>query len=102
MRAREGPSLRDRQPRDYGRALHLVIDSTDIQPLGKGDLGIVRHAASCPRSWRKLHLSIDAYTLEVRAVEIMYRPRPAASAKTTTLNGTTLRPGGAQRVMALI
>src|SRR5687767_1033114 len=49
-------------------ALHLLIDSTGIKAAGEGEWCTRKHGASRPRSWRKVHLGIDADTLEVRAI----------------------------------
>ena len=51
-------------------ALHLLIDSTGIKAAGEGEWSTRKHGASRPRSWRKVHLGIDAETMEVRAIEI--------------------------------
>jgi hypothetical protein len=50
-------------------ALHLLIDSTGIKVMGEGEWSCRKHGASRPRHWCKLHLGIDAETLEVRAIE---------------------------------
>ena len=41
-----------------------------IKAAGEGEWSTRKHGASRPRSWRKVHLGIDANTLEVRAIEI--------------------------------
>ena len=51
-------------------ALHLLIDSTGIKAEGKGAWFARKHGPSKPRQWRKVHLGIDADTLEIRAIEI--------------------------------
>jgi len=51
-------------------ALHLLIDSTGIKAAGEGEWSTRKHGASRPRSWRKVHLGIDADTLEIRAIEV--------------------------------
>ncbi len=51
-------------------ALHLLIDSTGIKAMGEGEWSARKHGASRPRQWCKLHLGIDAETLEVRAIEV--------------------------------
>ena len=51
-------------------ALHLLIDSTGIKAAGEGEWSTRKHGASRPRSWRKVHLGIDAETMEVRAIEV--------------------------------
>lgn len=50
-------------------ALHLLIDSTGIKAMGEGEWSTRKHGASRPRQWCKVHLGIDAETLEVRAIE---------------------------------
>lgn len=61
-------------------ALHLLVNSTGIKAAGEGEWstrkpgackpGACKHGASRPRLWRKVHLGIDADTLEVRATEV--------------------------------
>jgi len=50
--------------------LHLLIDSTGIKVEGEGEWHARKHGGPKRRVWRKIHLGIDAETLEVRAVEI--------------------------------
>lgn len=50
--------------------LHLLVDSTGIKMLGEGEWKRKKHGADYRRQWRKVHLGIDAQTLEVRAIEI--------------------------------
>jgi hypothetical protein len=50
-------------------ALHLLIDSTGIKAMGEGEWSCRKHGASRPRQWAKVHLGIDAETLEIRAIE---------------------------------
>jgi IS5 family transposase len=50
--------------------LHLLIDSTGVKMLGEGEWKTKKHGADYRRKWRKVHLSIDAQTLEIRAIEI--------------------------------
>lgn len=51
-------------------ALHLLVDSTGIKAMGEGEWSCRKHGASRPRQWCKVHLGIDAETLEVRAIEV--------------------------------
>ena len=64
-------------------ALHLLIDSTGIKAEGEGKWFAKKHGPSKPRQSlpgrrmqafaervRKVHLGIDAYTLEIRAIEV--------------------------------
>lgn len=46
-------------------ARHLVIDSTGLKVFGEGEWKVRTHGASKRRTWRKLHLCIDAATGEV-------------------------------------
>ena len=50
--------------------LELLIDSTGIQFLGEGEWKRKKHGAEYRRQWRKVHLGIDAQTLEIRAIEV--------------------------------
>ena len=51
-------------------ALHLLIDSTGVKAEGDGEWLARKHGPSKPRDWRKVHLGIDAETLEIRAIEV--------------------------------
>lgn len=51
-------------------ALHLLIDSTGVKAEGDGEWLAKKHGPSKPRDWRKVHLGIDAETLEIRAIEV--------------------------------
>lgn len=50
--------------------LHLLVDSTGIKMVGEGEWKRRKHGASYRRQWRKVHLGIDAETLEIRAIEV--------------------------------
>jgi hypothetical protein len=56
------------QPTTTG--LHLLVDSTGIKMLGEGEWKTKKHGADYRRRWRKVHLGIDAATLEIRAIEV--------------------------------
>lgn len=56
------------QPTTTG--LHLLVDSTGIKMLGEGEWKTKKHGADYRRQWRKVHLGIDASTLEIRAIEV--------------------------------
>lgn len=51
-------------------ALDLLVDSTGIKFLGEGEWKRKKHGADYRRQWRKVHLGIDANTLEIRAIEV--------------------------------
>lgn len=48
--------------------LHIVLDSTGLKIYGEGEWKVRQHGVSKRRTWRKLHLSVDSATHEVRAV----------------------------------
>jgi IS5 family transposase len=50
--------------------LHLLVDSTGIKMMGEGEWKTRKHGASYRRQWRKVHLAIDAGTLDIRAIEV--------------------------------
>ena len=50
--------------------LNLLVDSTGIKFLGEGEWKRKKHGAEYRRQWRKVHLGIDAQTLEIRAIEV--------------------------------
>ena len=50
--------------------LHLLVDSTGIKMMGEGEWKTRKHGASYRRQWRKVHLGIDAVTLDIRAIEV--------------------------------
>ncbi|MDQ3750282.1 MAG: IS5 family transposase [Acidobacteriota bacterium] len=47
------------------KARHLVIDSTGLKVYGEGEWKLRTHGASKRRTWRKLHLCLDAATGEI-------------------------------------
>lgn len=54
--------------RGSNRALHLLIDSTGIKAEGEGEWNARKHGGPKGRLWRKIHIGIDAKTLEIRAI----------------------------------
>ncbi|WBX37085.1 IS5 family transposase [Acinetobacter schindleri] len=50
--------------------LHLLIDSTGLKFLGEGEWKRKKHQSEYRRQWRKLHIGIDAKTLQIRAVQL--------------------------------
>ena len=45
--------------------VHLVIDSTGMKVFGEGEWKVRQHGYSKRRTWRKLHLAIDAESHEI-------------------------------------
>jgi IS5 family transposase len=58
--AREGP-------------LHLIVDSTGLKLYGEGEWKVRLHGWQKHRTWRKLHVAVDAATQEVTAALITRR-----------------------------
>lgn len=49
---------------------HVVIDSTGLKVYGEGEWKVRQHGTSRRRTWRKLHLAVDAENHEVIAAEL--------------------------------
>ena len=56
--------------RKAGNAIHIVIDSTGLKVYGEGEWKVRKYGVTKHRTWRKLHLAIDANTHEIVAVEL--------------------------------
>jgi transposase len=65
--SRRGSDFAGRRPNvtSHG-ARHLIVDSTGLKLFGQGEWNEERHGRS-RRSWRKLHLAVDASTGEIVA-----------------------------------
>ena len=50
-----------------GKIAHLVIDSTGLKLYGEGEWRVKVHGWAKRRTWRKLHLAVDASTQRVEA-----------------------------------
>jgi hypothetical protein len=65
--SRRGRAFADRRPHIVPQGpLHLLIDSTGLKLFGKGEWDTEKHGRA-RRSWRKLHLAVDAETGEIVA-----------------------------------
>jgi DDE family transposase len=58
------------RPRPGSEPVHLLVDSTGLKLCGPGEWLIEKHAAKVRRSWRKLHIGVDADTGEIIAAEL--------------------------------
>ena len=63
----ELPILRDSEP------IHLVVDSTGLKVYGEGEWKVRQHGYSKRRTWRKVHLALNANTGQVRAALMTHR-----------------------------
>jgi hypothetical protein len=52
---------------------HLLVDSTGLKVGGASEWLVEKHGTSCRRSWRKLHIRIDAGSGEIVAIELTER-----------------------------
>ena len=59
--SRRGRGFTRRQPRAvrHDGAVHIVLDSNNLQEFGQGEWGAQKHGCM-PWQWRELHLPIDA------------------------------------------
>jgi hypothetical protein len=65
--SRRSGSFANRRPSVISHgARHLIVDSTGLKLFGQGEWNEERHGRS-RRSWRKLHLAVDACTGEIVA-----------------------------------
>src|SRR6478609_8789836 len=60
---------RPRSSPDSG-PMHLLVDSTGLKLGGPGEWLCEKHGTRKRRSWRKLHLGVDAATGQIKAVEL--------------------------------
>jgi hypothetical protein len=58
------------RPRPGTELLHLLVDSTGLKLGGPGEWLTEKHGTKTRRSWRKLHLGVDAATGEIVAAEL--------------------------------
>jgi Transposase DDE domain len=53
-----------------GEPMHLLVDSTGLKLCGPGEWLVEKHGTRTRRSWRKLHLGIDADTGQIVAASL--------------------------------
>src|SRR3954470_21401211 len=69
----EVPRPRSGSRSDYGHdtePVHLLVDSTGLKLCGPGEWLIEKHGTKTRRSWRKLHLGVDADTGQIVATAL--------------------------------
>nr|WP_283166191.1 IS5 family transposase [Shewanella fodinae] len=69
-----------------GAIAHLVIDATGLKVYGEGEWKIRKHGKEKRRTWRKLHLAVDAATHEVIAAEVSLESVADSEVLPTLLN----------------
>lgn len=58
------------RPGGDGRPVHLLMDSTGLKLCGPGEWLAEKHGTKRRRSWKKLHLGVDAETGRILASEL--------------------------------
>jgi hypothetical protein len=61
------PRPQSNGPNGGAQPVHLLVDSTGLKLCGAGEWLLEKHGAKVRRSWRKLHLGIDAETGQIVA-----------------------------------
>jgi hypothetical protein len=66
--SRRASSLDVALPRQKkGEPLHVLVDATGLKVFGEGEWKVRTHGVSKRRTWRKLHIAMDADTGEILA-----------------------------------
>src|SRR5690349_2316745 len=68
--SRRAATLEVPRPRPGAGPLHLLVDSTGLRLSGPGEWLVEKHGTRTRRSWKKLHLGVDAETGRTEAVEL--------------------------------
>ncbi len=68
--SRRAETLEVPHPRRGGGPLHLLVDSTGLKLCGAGEWLIEKQGAKTRRTWRKLHLGLDADTGQIVAAAL--------------------------------
>jgi hypothetical protein len=61
------------QPRSSSGPLHLLVDSTGLKLCGPGERLIEKHGTKKRRSWKKLHVGVDAQSGRIVAATLTDR-----------------------------
>src|SRR5246500_3442635 len=68
--SRRAETLAVTRPPSSAEPVHLLVDSTGLKLSGAGEWLVEKHGTSRRRSWRKLHIGVDADTGEIVAVAV--------------------------------
>jgi hypothetical protein len=70
--SRRAETLEVPRPRLHkdGQPIHLLVDSTGLKLCGAGEWLIEKHGTKTRRSWRKLHVGMDADTGQIVAAAL--------------------------------
>ena len=70
---RRARTVRLPPPRAVGGPVHLLVDSTGLKLCGPGEWLIEKHGTRRRRSWKKLHVGVDATTGRIVAATLTDR-----------------------------
>src|SRR3954451_23234664 len=59
--------------------MHLLVDSTGLKLIGAGEWLVEKHGTKRRRSWRKLHLGVEAETGRIGAATLTDRDQDDAA-----------------------
>ncbi|RYY07727.1 MAG: IS5 family transposase, partial [Alphaproteobacteria bacterium] len=65
--SRRAENLNVVRPRSSSGPVHLLVDSTGLKLRGSGEWLLEKHGTKTRRSWRKLHIAMDAGTGQIAA-----------------------------------
>jgi hypothetical protein len=68
------------QPRATGRPVHLLVDSTGLKLCGPGEWLVEKHGTRKRRSWKKLHIGLDAGSGRIAAATLLAQAALALTA----------------------
>ena len=68
--SRRAETLQVLRPRSSSEPMHLIVDSTGLKLCGSGEWLVEKHGTRTRRTWRKLHIGVDADAGEIVAVEL--------------------------------
>ncbi len=68
--SRRAATLEAPRPRRGGEPLHLLVDSTGLKLCGAGEWLVEKHGAKTRRTWRTLHIGMDANTGQIVAAAL--------------------------------
>ncbi len=53
-----------------GKPRHILVDSTGVQVFGEGEWKRLKHGESRCQVWKKLHIALDANSLDIVALDV--------------------------------
>ena len=77
------------KPCHFNGPLHLLVDSTGLKIYGEGEWCVKKHGATYQRTWRKVHLGVDADSLEIVSCQLSGSRVQDSAVLATLLNDIT-------------